>query len=323
MKRIRRRSSAFLVTVAATALVAGLTVSPAAAGQHASGTGLACGWEAGASEFSSLARLGTSGTDRAGKPNKAREKSTAHIVSDTELPPGKARKAAIPATIPVYFHVITKGAEGHLTDGQIEEQMNVLNLAFAGFYGGADFGMQFELAGVTRTENADWYDLATFAAELEMKAALKRGDAKALNVYTGSADGYLGWAYYPSIVVQRQYQVLDGVVLDYNSLPGGAYGPAYSLGHTLTHEAGHWLGLAHTFEQGCQGHGDYVADTPAMSIPSGGCPIGKDTCPQPGLDPIHNYMDYSFDSCFTEFTPGQRDRAHKQWSHWRVQVGYN
>ena len=61
-----------------------------------------------------------------------------------------------------------------------------------------------------------------------------------------------------------------------------------------------------------------VDDTPAMFEPTGGCPIGKDTCPAPGLDPIHNYMDYSFDSCYEEFTPDQTARMQAQYLHWRV-----
>jgi hypothetical protein len=78
----------------------------------------------------------------------------------------------------------------------------------------------------------------------------------------------------------------------------------------------------HTFDGGCGGHGDYVEDTPAMSIPTSGCPLGKDTCPEQGLDPIHNYMDYSHDACYTEFTVGQSDRMDAQYVHWRVQHGY-
>jgi hypothetical protein len=43
------------------------------------------------------------------------------------------------------------------------------------------------------------------------------------------------------------------------------------------------------------GEGDLVDDTPAQwEVTNGGCPIGKNSCPdQPGLDSIHNYMDYA------------------------------
>ncbi|CAN5222100.1 hypothetical protein BH18ACT12_BH18ACT12_17390 [soil metagenome] len=51
-------------------------------------------------------------------------------------------------------------------------------------------------------------------------------------------------------------------------------------------------------------------DTPAMSVPTSGCPSGKNTCSEPGLDPIRNQMDYSWDSCFTQFTRGQAERMH-------------
>jgi hypothetical protein len=161
------------------------------------------------------------------------------------------------------------------------------------------------------------------ANELAFKTALKVGGATDLNVYSTSGGAFLGWAYYPTIVTKKKAQVLDGVVIDGRTTPGGPYGDQFSLGHTLTHEAGHYLGLAHTFEKGCIGHGDFVDDTPAEAEPTSGCPPGKDTCKEPGIDPIHNYMDYSFDSCYDQFTAGQTARAQQQWSHWRVKHGYS
>jgi hypothetical protein len=221
------------------------------------------------------------------------------------------------ATVPTWFHVITDGATGVVADDTITAQMQAQNQGFAGSFGGANTGFRFQFAGVDRTDKPEWFNAVPGSkAERDMKKALRVGGADTLNVYTTSGAGFLGWAYFPSTYKTRPY--LDGIVMDYRSMPGGPYGSEFSLGFTLTHETGHWLGLYHTFQGGCNAKGDYVDDTPFERTPTSGCPAGKDTCTEPGLDPIHNYMDYSFDSCYTQFTPGQSARMQDQYLFFRA-----
>jgi hypothetical protein len=153
-----------------------------------------------------------------------------------------------------------------------------------------------------------------------MKQALHRGGGDALNFYSTTAGPYLGWAYLPDILTKPGQAHLDGIVVDWETLPrtSTTYAGSFDQGETATHEAGHWLNLEHTFFGGCNANGDFVADTPAQKTPTSGCPVGKDTCRAPGLDPIHNYMDYSFDSCYTEFTAGQTQRMRDSWLHFRA-----
>lgn len=87
--------------------------------------------------------------------------------------------------------------------------------------------------------------------------------------------------------------VLDGCFIDSRTVPGGPMA-TNNQGKVAVHEVGHWLGLLHTFEGGCDGDGDQVDDTPAHTFDRIGCPAeGSDTCPQPGMDPVHNYMSYN------------------------------
>ena len=222
-------------------------------------------------------------------------------------------------TVPVYFHVVSDGAVGNVTQAQIDDQIRVMNLAFTGVYGGVKTGFTFQLAGVTRTDNAEWFNAGPGSpAERAMKKALTRNAPEALNYYSTTAGVYLGWAYLPGLTASRMF--LDGIVVDWESMlhTSTRYLDRYDLGLTAVHEAGHWLGLEHTFWGGCNANGDYVDDTPAMKVPTSGCPLGKDTCPEPGLDPIHNYMDYSYDSCYFEFTAGQTQRMQDHFIHFRA-----
>ena len=227
------------------------------------------------------------------------------------------------AVVPVYFHIFTDGATGNLTTAQLRDQISVLNAGFGGFEGGAYTGLSFTLAGAERIDNANWFNNLTPGSpvEREAKSATHVGDAATLNIWTTNGPGYLGFATFPSWY--KRAPQLDGIVLDYNSFKGGAYGSAFSLAKTWTHEVGHWLGLLHTFQGACNDKGDYVDDTPFEATPTSGCPAGKDTCPEPGTDPIHNYMDYSYDSCYDQFTAGQAARMQGQYLYFRADGGHS
>ena len=77
-------------------------------------------------------------------------------------------------------------------------------------------------------------------------------------------------------------------------------------------------GVSATFAHGCSAVNDGVADTPREAYPQFDCPVGADTCGAPGADPIHNFMDYTQDSCMDMFTQGQADRMSDAWQDFRA-----
>lgn len=186
-------------------------------------------------------------------------------------------------------------AGGWIPNADMEKQVRHMNEHFE------STGITFDLRRVIHTKNPKWATYSIYdnpEVELEMKKSIRRGDYADLNIYLRPlGDGLLGFCYFPDDVAPDSDEFwYDGCEVLHTTIPDGSEFP-YDEGKTATHEVGHWLGLFHTFQGGCDG-GDEVADTPAQRSPTNGCPVGKDTCTgpkYPGADPIHNYMDYSYE----------------------------
>ncbi len=259
------------------------------------------------------ARGGHAGLDHRGISRKEQRAIAAR--TDKILGGKQAQNAAASAaaTVPVYVHVMRDSAgSGDVTDQQIAQQISVLNSSFggAGGAGAANTGFTFSLAGTYRYNNTQWHQ---DKRSTTYRKQTRKGGANALNIWLVDF-AYLGIATFPWDYSRNPG--IDGIRVQYTSLPGGS-ATNYNLGETATHEAGHWFGLYHTFQGGCTATNDEVTDTPAQSSSTTGCPEGRDSCSLPGLDPIHNYMDYSYDSCYTMFTGGQSSRMSQMWTAYR------
>jgi hypothetical protein len=239
---------------------------------------------------------------------------------------GAQRQVTGVVNVPVYIHVVkASDGQGTLLPKWLTDQMDVLNAAYA------NAGFQFQLVSQDEVTNDAWYfSVLGSAEEQQMKASLRQGGADALNIYTTAGDVYLGWATFP-VWYRGPLKTYDGVVIWWASLPGtGLGGPnpnepdgflTYDQGDTVTHEVGHWLGLYHTFEGSCNKNGDRIDDTPAEFEPNFFCVENIDSCTGkkfPGVDPIHNFMDYGDDVCLDHFTPDQQERMQKQWRVYRA-----
>jgi Pregnancy-associated plasma protein-A len=220
--------------------------------------------------------------------------------------------------IPIRFHIIHQGTQGYLPDRQLKAQVALLNRTYA------PASIEFKIADVNLHENQSWFTHEPGSdAEIEMKTTLGTDTAGSLNMYTAEPrGGLLGYATFPWWYADTPQ--LDGVVIHHASLPDASRAQPwpYDLGMTAVHEVGHWAGLYHTFQGGCDAPGDDIVDTAYEQNAATGCPLRQPSaCPgETRFDPVENYMDYSDDACMKQFTPLQYQRIKDMVGYYRYQL---
>ncbi|CAI6092212.1 unnamed protein product [Clonostachys chloroleuca] len=231
---------------------------------------------------------------------------------DAKLTNGSMSIAAAPApgSSQVFIHVVSAQQSTFITDDMINRQFAMIRDEWK------KHGWTMTLAGKSKTVNSNW---ATDKDQLNMKKKLRKGAYRDLNVYvidkigTGGTTGY---CYYPtsSHATGGTNFYQDGCTIIRSTVPVSNDDKVKNgKGKTLIHEVGHWLGLKHVFEGGCDGAGDGIADTPAQKDAYWTC-AARDSCPgNAGSDPIHNYMGYTMGTCRTGFTKGQITRMKTIW----------
>jgi hypothetical protein len=248
--------------------------------------------------------------------------------------------------VPVVVHIIHQNGDENISDAQVEIAIEQLNHGFAntGPYflpTGIDTHIRFCLAGtdpdgnfttgINRVQN-NLTEMFVPSEDAALKDVIRWDTEKYMNIWVvkeitrePNSPGVIGYATFPT----EHGSNTDGIVCE-----AAYFGVADNVSKVHIHEAGHYLGLYHTFQNGCPNSnclldGDRVCDTPPDNLTfSVFCYNGTNSCATDEddlslnnpfrpvsnggigdqVDEQDNFMDYSNLGCFKDFTQGQADR---------------
>jgi hypothetical protein len=263
----------------------------------------------------------------------AEAKKRAELKSRSTQPQLKTSSITATYIVPIVFHIMHLGGPENVSDSQIKDAVRILNRDFAkqnpdtieiisAFKNVADSAkVQFVLATKDPSGNCTNGIIHHYSTDTDWNEnsptlfSFTWDPTKYMNVYIvrsitlGNGFPAAGYTYYPGTWVSGS--LYDAIVVLNNYMGSIGTGSSF-LSRVLTHEVGHWLGLAHVFGYfqtagiDCSDD-DFIADTPPTigysTCPDANLPALYQTC-TPGIDENYqNYMDYSY--CVRMFTKDQ------------------
>jgi PKD repeat protein len=225
--------------------------------------------------------------------------------------------------IPIVFHVLHQYGSENITDAQIYNAVEILNEDFRKMNADTsdivpvfkpiaeDARIEFRLATIDPqgncTNGIEHIYTNTTQESDDFSKMHQWHRSRYLNVWVVESigdEGVAGYAYYPTATTGTSFWI-DGIIIlsDFiGSIGTGSVGNS----RALTHEIGHYFGLAHTWGSNNSNNvacgDDGIEDTPmTKGSPTGVCNLNANTCadidPYWGIDQIdnvQNFMDYSY-----------------------------
>lgn len=260
-------------------------------------------------------------------PQLKEEYEMNQVLHNNLVSPINSQAKATGYIIPVVFHVLHMYGSENISDANVYAVMNRLNEDYNATNPDtslvipefkpiiANSQVEFKLAAIDPFGNCTngiehIYSHETFKGETVSK--INQWDrSHYMNIWVvdtpnsgGTTPGFLlGYATFPAGTDGSGFWT-DGIVLREMTVTGSD--------RTLTHEAGHYLALPHTFAGTNAGDGDCgddgIADTPPTDGSFSTCNLALDMCNPPLIENVQNYMDYS--SCTHMFTNDQASVMH-------------
>ena len=248
---------------------------------------------------------------------------------------GNGNEKATIYKIPIVFHILHNNGAENISRDQILDELAILNKDFRKLNADvnnvvsqyqskqADIEIEFVLAnrdpigrsfnGVTRTIDPITNDGSDGYAQSDAVATKNdtyKGDwpgNKYLNIFVVANAGATAAGY--TRLPDNNQTMTNGIWILHNYL-GSIGTSSLNSNHTLTHEIGHWLNLAHTWgntnNPGVACGDDNVSDTP-LTKGFTTCNLNSSSiCTSGVIENVENFMEYSY--CSKMFTEGQKTR---------------